>query len=71
MTNMGKHKSKRCPECASDNVMPIIYGLIDDPKAIKQIEDGKFATGGCCIEEDSPKWKCRECDKEFGKVGLC
>jgi len=50
--------------------MPIVYGLIDDPEAIKQIEDGEFSTGGCCIEEDSPKWRCRECDKEFGKIGL-
>ena len=39
MTNMGKRKSKQCPECGSDNVMPIIYGLIDDPEAIKQIEN--------------------------------
>ena len=56
-----KHRGKKCPECGSDSIMPIVYGLIDDPEAIKQIEDG---------EEDSPKWRCRECDKEFGKIGL-
>ena len=65
-----KHRGKKCPECGSDSTMPIVYGLIDDPEAIKQIEDGEFSTGGCCIEEDSPKWRCRECDKEFGKIGL-
>mgnify|MGYP003723708393 CR=1 FL=1 len=65
-----KHRGKKCPECGSDSIMPIVYGLIDDPEAIKQIEDGEFSTGGCCIEEDSPKWRCRECEKEFGRGGL-
>ena len=45
-----KHRGKKCPECGSDSIMPIVYGLIDDPEAIKQIEDGEFSTGGCCIE---------------------
>ena len=64
-----KNKSKQCPDCGSDNIMPIVYGLIDDPEAIKQIENREFATGGCCVEEDSPKWQCRDCNKEFGWVG--
>lgn len=64
-------RKKQCPECGSKNLMPIVYGLIDDPDAINQIENGEFAAGGCCVEEDSPKWRCRECKKEFGRVGLC
>ena len=63
-----KKKSKQCPECGSDSIMPIIYGLIDDPEAIKKIENREFTTGGCCVEEDSPKWQCRACNKEFGKI---
>ena len=59
---------KKCPECNSENVMPIIYGFIDDPDALEQIKNGEFTTGGCCVEEDSPKWQCRDCNKEFEKV---
>jgi hypothetical protein len=61
---------KQCPECKSEKVIPIHYGYIDDPDAIERIKNGEFATGGCCINEDSPKWQCRDCTNEFGKVGL-
>ena len=61
---------KKCPECKSENIMSIIYGYIDDPDAVERIKKDEFATGGCCIEEDSPKWQCRDCSNEFGKVGL-
>ena len=61
--------NKKCPECSSANVMPIHYGFIDDPDALERIKNGEFATGGCCIDEDSPKWQCRDCNKEFGKIG--
>ena len=47
---------KQCPECKSEKVIPIHYGYIDDPDAIERIKKGEFATGGCCIDEDSPKW---------------
>ena len=60
--------TKLCPECKSENVMPIHYGFIDDPDALERIKNGEFATGGCCIDEDSPKWQCRDCNKEFGKI---
>ena len=61
---------KQCPECKSEKVIPIQYGYIDAPDAIEQIKNGEFATGGCCIDEDSPKWQCRDCSNEFGKVGF-
>ena len=49
--------------------MPVYYGFIDDPDAMERIKNGEFTTGGCCVEEDSPKWQCRDCNKEFGKAG--
>ncbi|MBT6600379.1 MAG: hypothetical protein HOB32_01770 [Nitrospina sp.] len=67
---MTKRKNRRCPECGSNDVLLIHYGFIDAPDAIQQIKNGKFATGGCCIDEDSPKWECRECKNQFGKVNL-
>ena len=41
-----------------------------DSRLKVNLKKGEFATGGCCIDEDSPKWQCRDCNKEFGKVGL-
>ena len=63
-------QSRKCPKCKSRNVVPIQYGYIVDPDAVERIEKGELVTGGCCIDEDSPKWQCRDCRKEFGKVGL-
>ena len=60
---------KQCPECKSEKVIPVHYGYIVDPDAVERIEKGELVTGGCCIDEDSPKWQCRDCKKEFGKVG--
>ena len=44
--------------------------LDDNSDAVERIKKGEFATGGCCIDEDSPKWQCRDCSNEFGKVEL-
>jgi hypothetical protein len=51
-------------------VLLIHYGYIDDPDAIQQIENGEYATGGCLIPEDSPKWECGDCKSQFGKINL-
>jgi hypothetical protein len=51
-------------------VIAIHYGYIGNPDAVERIKNGEFTTGGCCIDEDSPKWQCRDCSNEFGKVGL-
>ena len=61
---------KQCPECKSEKVIPLHYEYIDDPDAIEQIKNGEFATGGCCIDENSPKWQCRDSSNEFGTVEL-
>ena len=61
---------KKCPKCGSINVLLIHYGYIDDPDVIQQINNGEFATGGCLISEDSPKWECGECKNQFAKIDL-
>ena len=66
---MKSYKKKQCPNCGSEKVILITYGYIDDlPQIIQQIEDGEIETGGCCVDDNSPKWKCRECEESFGKV---
>tara|TARA_B100000315_G_scaffold256349_1_gene302052 strand:- start:48 stop:275 length:228 start_codon:yes stop_codon:yes gene_type:complete len=62
-------KTRNCPKCGSDKVIPIVYGeMVDSPKVIQQVEDGEFDPGGCCADNDSPKWKYRECEERFGKI---
>ena len=56
---------KQCPECKSEKVIPIHYGYIVDPDAVERIENEEIHAGGCLISDDSPKWKCKDCKKEF------
>ncbi len=49
--------------------LPTVDGYIDDsPQVMQQIKDGEIETGGCCVDDNSPKWKCRDCEESFGKV---
>jgi len=60
---------KQCPECKSKNVILITYGYLDgSPEVMQKLENEEIYSGGCLIGDDSPKWKCRDCDKEFGKL---
>ena len=62
-------KKRQCPNCESQKVIPIIYGYIDgSPQVTQQIEDGKIETGGCCVSDESPKWKCQDCNESYGKL---
>ena len=36
--------------------------------AWQQIKNNEFEPGGCCVDNDSPKWKCRDCSEGFGKI---
>jgi hypothetical protein len=60
-----------CPKCGSNKVIPIVYGDIDgSPETMKQIENNEILPGGCLVEKNSPKWECRECKNQFGKVNM-
>ncbi len=60
---------RKCPKCGSSKVILITYGYIDEsPEVMQQIEDGEIETGGCCVSDESPKWKCSECEERFGKI---
>ncbi len=36
--------------------------------AAEEAKQGKFALGGCCISDDSPRWHCRDCEHEWGRI---
>ena len=60
---------KICPNCESNRgVREILYGLPDGP-----VDEGKYATGGCCISGNDPTIKCIECGwkgKYVDNIGL-
>jgi transposase-like protein len=57
---------KQCPRCGSKNSIRIVYGL---PSYDLFLEDeaGKVKLGGCCIEENSPEYFCKDCNNEWNK----
>ena len=56
-----------CPKCKSDNVVNIIYGE-PSPSLLKRSQDGEVKLGGCIIDSDSPRYKCKSCMNEFGRL---
>jgi len=56
-----------CPSCGSKRVARILYGLPDDtPELLSEIKVGKATLGGCCIDDNDPKWKCHDCLLKWG-----
>ena len=45
---MGRKFNKKCPECSSKDVIPIMYGM-PGPEMQKKYYEGKIKLGGCSI----------------------
>lgn len=66
----------KCPRCGSRNTARYIYGYpLFDEKMQKNLEEGKWELGGCCLRrvevngrmvDMMPSRKCNECGKDFG-----
>jgi hypothetical protein len=56
-----------CPSCGAGTVVPILYGR-PSPETFERARLGEVALGGCCVDRNSPKWRCRGCGHEFGRV---
>ena len=65
---MSKKYKAVCPNCKSNNVVPIAYGY-PGPEMIDELKEGKIHIGGCMIEEDSPDFHCNDCEREWIVVG--
>jgi hypothetical protein len=61
---MKNHGKFVCPYCASDEVIPIIYGL-PSPATEENARKGEFILGGCVVEEGSPNLYCKSCDHNW------
>ena len=62
-SNAGR-RVRRCPECGAIAVARILYGLIPAPERADSGEVTEVA-GGCCVYEDSPRWRCLGCGTEW------
>jgi primosomal protein N' len=66
-------KPDRCPECGSEKVASILYGLpMFDEELERQLNAEEVVLGGCTITDDDPLWHCVECQHRWGKweVGI-
>ena len=61
---MPKRYKAVCPNCKSNKVVPIAYGLPGFEMREEAIK-GKIHLGGCMIEDDSPDFHCNECEHEW------
>ena len=60
---------KICPICNGKNVAFILYGYFAPTKEItKGLDENKMVVGGCLVSEISPKWKCTDCSRSWGKL---
>ena len=65
-----KRKPRRCPECSSDKIANIFYGLpILSPELKRDIENKKVFLGGCEIYPDDPTWRCADCRTPLYREG--
>jgi hypothetical protein len=56
-------KPEKCPECGSEKIGDILYGLPSFTPALKQrIKENKVVLGGCCVTGNDPVWKCTSCN---------
>ena len=60
----GVKRKRICPSCQSGQVVPIVYGL-PGVELAEQAEEGLIALGGCCVDDDNPRWKCKACEHEW------
>ena len=54
----------KCPSCGSDNVAIIAFGY-PGPEMTEEAERGDIVLGGCCVADDDPEWRCKECKQEW------
>jgi len=47
----------KCPDCSSDQVKKIVYGLPD----FNNFDFEKNEVGGCCVGPFDPKYACSSC----------
>jgi hypothetical protein len=61
----GRKKPPRCPECGSNDIIPVVHGVITP--AIQQAIDAGEAIGADREEwEGITEWYCKSCGCDWG-----
>lgn len=56
-----------CPNCGSEVVAPILYGMpLMDEEMERCLENREVYLGGCCVSENDPQYHCFACGEDFG-----
>ena len=65
---MAKKYVKKCPDCSSLDVIPIMYGMPND-KMQQDYSEGKIKLGGCSIiiGENQANRYCNACEFKWNK----
>jgi len=57
----------RCTKCGSTNTAEYLYGLPKfDDNLQKELDEKKIVLGGCMVSDFDPKYKCNNCNADFG-----
>ncbi len=57
-----------CPSCKSKNVAKYLHGMPAFSKKLeRELKQGKIKLGGCCISDDSTRFHCNDCGKDWSK----
>lgn len=56
-------RPERCPECGSDRIVPILYGLPTSESG-EAADRGELLIGGCMTGPGAPRWGCGACHWE-------
>jgi hypothetical protein len=64
-------KPEKCPDCGSDRVASILYGLPGFTGDLKRrLDAGEVILGGCCVSDYDPIWQCIKCQHRWGRREL-
>ena len=55
------------PLHCGDPMVPIVYGM-PGPELIELSMNGEIEIGGCCIDDDMPRYRCRRCGATAGRI---
>jgi hypothetical protein len=59
-----------CPQCHSERVAEIVYGVPHYSKAFQaELDSGRICLGGSWSWDESPQWRCLSCKHEWGLTG--
>jgi hypothetical protein len=62
-------KPDTCPNCGSNRVASILYGLpVFNEELERKLDAEEIVLGGCCVCGDDPNWHCIACRHQWGSV---